>query len=133
VESRRGQQGEQRLVVGIGINCHGDPTQAPTALQAIVTTVEQETGAAVETQSLLQAVLRGMQDWVSRREGGERAALLDAWRERARLTGRRVRVLGLEPPQTGTVDGLTAEGFLDITLDAGEPHVHHSGELQWLD
>lgn len=133
VESRRGQQGQQRLVVGIGINCHGNPAQAPEALQPIVTTLEQETGTAVETQPLLQAVLREMQLWITRLEAGEPAPLLDAWRERARLRGRRVRVLGLDPPQTGTVTGLNGDGFLDITLDSGEPHVHHSGELQWLD
>ena len=133
VETRRGQQGEQRLVVGIGINCHGDRAQAPEALRPIVTTVAQETGAPVDSKALLQAVLRDMQEWIVRLECDERAALLEAWRARARLAGRRVRVLGLDPPQTGTVAGLDEEGFLDIALDSGKPHVHHSGELQWLD
>lgn len=133
VEARHSKSGGPRLVTGIGLNCHGNPAEAPQNLRSIVTTIAHETGANVDVDELLQSLLTALQSRLTALESGDRAGLLNSWLDRARLAGRRVLVPGLAPPMEGTVRGLSEGGFLDIELDNGREHTHLSGELTWLD
>jgi len=122
------------LVVGIGINCNGRQADFPEELRAILTTIAHEQGGKpVNRDSLLKAILDAMESWYTRLSQGERATMLNAWRERAHLRGRGVVFPGKDGPQRGTAEDISSEGFLVIRTESGDYHHHHSGELVWED
>ncbi len=133
VEMKPGYDGQHRLVIGIGINCQGEPSDFPPDVQDKLTTLAWEAKAAVDSEALLQAVLSGLDTDFRRLEAGGRVPLLDEWRKRARLQGRRVRFPLDRQQREGTADAITDEGHLVIVIDDGTRHVHASGEVEWLD
>ena len=133
VEMKPGNEGQHRIVIGIGINCQGAPRDFPPELQDKLTTLAWETKAPVDSEALLQAVLSRLDTDFRRLEAGGRVPLLDEWRKRAWLQGRRVRFLLDRQRREGTADAITDEGHLVILIDDGTRHVHASGEVEWLD
>ncbi|MBI3994083.1 MAG: biotin--[acetyl-CoA-carboxylase] ligase [Candidatus Lambdaproteobacteria bacterium] len=133
VELRHGAERAARVVLGIGINCHGTTEDIPPELRSVITTLAHETGHPIDTRRLLEAILRQLELRLGALEDGAVTSLLDRWRARARLAGR--RVLLSEHPQRhlGTVQELMPSGALRIRLDSGEMYLHHSGALDWLD
>ena len=132
VEMRADEAGRPRLVIGIGINCQGDPADFPSDLAGVVTTLERETGAPVDSEGLLAEVLAALGRHLLRLEGGHKAAVLADWERRARLAGRRVRFATNQRTLEGVALGLTPEGFLRIATADGARHTHVSGDLEWL-
>ena len=133
VEMKPGHEGQHRIVVGIGINCQGAPRDFPPELQGKLTTLAWEMNAPVDSEALLQAVLSRLDQVFRRLEAGGRVPLLNEWRKRARLQGRRVRFPLDRQRREGTADAITDEGHLVIVIDDGTRHVHASGEVEWLE
>jgi BirA family biotin operon repressor/biotin-[acetyl-CoA-carboxylase] ligase len=132
VEGRPGRGGRPRLVVGIGINCHGRAEDFPPELQAVVTTLAQAVGGPVDAEALLQNLLARLDDLLRRLEGGEKAVLLAEWTRRALLEGQRVRMSTGDGAREAVPLGLSAEGYLILQADNGERFVQVSGDLEWL-
>lgn len=133
IESRPGPGGQARLVVGIGINCLGSARDFAPELQGILTTLAEATGRPVDSEGLFAAVLERLDLNFGRMSAGERPALLDAWRARADLAGRRVRFAIGRGTREGRAAGIDAEGRLLIDTAEGARHTHASGEVEWLD
>ena len=133
VELRHGAEGVAHVVLGVGINCHGAPENIPPELRGAITTLAQETGHDIDTAQLLQAILRELEQRIGELEAGAAQSLLQRWRARARLEGRRVLLAEHPERHLGTVQDLMPNGALRIRLDNGEIYLHHSGTLDWLD
>jgi len=132
-ESKPGERGQPRLVIGIGINCNGGESDFPPDLQPLLTTLQQGSGQAVDLEAALRAVLSRLEENLSALWAGRRAALLRAWRVRALPGERRVRIANARPPREGRAAGIDAEGRLLIRLPDGSLHAHASGEIEWLE
>lgn len=132
VEGARGRGGRPRLVIGIGVNCDGTPGDFPPEVRASLTTLAHETGAPVDKEALLQAILAQLTALHERLTAGDKAALLAEWSRRALLRGHRVRMNAADGAREGEPVGLTAEGCLIIATDDGGQYAQLSGELEWL-
>ena len=130
--SGQAQGGGLRLVVGIGINCNGSPEDFPDELQKVLTTVAAERGEPVDPEPILESVLMHLDEGIAALEQGRRAGILQAWRERADLTGRPVRAAQGAGWVEGRAEALTDEGELAIRLNDGRLHLHTAGEVHWL-
>jgi BirA family biotin operon repressor/biotin-[acetyl-CoA-carboxylase] ligase len=132
IESKPGAGGRPRLVVGIGINCHGSARDFPPELHGLLTTLAEAAARPVDAEALFQAVLDRLNENFHGLDSGARAALLDSWRARADFAGRRVRFPLGRDTREGRVTGISDEGCLLID-EGGVRHTHASGEVEWVD
>lgn len=133
VEAKPSPKGEQRLVIGIGVNCQGTTQDAPPELQATITTLTQEAGSLAAPEPLLEAILTRLDALVERLEAGKKAELLVEWARRAHLVGRRVGFPVPKGQGDGVTQGITPEGYLIVEDVAGLRHILVSGEVGWRD
>jgi BirA family transcriptional regulator, biotin operon repressor / biotin---[acetyl-CoA-carboxylase] ligase len=114
-----GRPAERWAVVGIGVNVAVREHDLPDALHGIAGTLGLEPDAV---EPVLARLLESLERWI----GGDADAVLDAFRARDALRGRRVRWTHGE----GTADGIDGDGRLvvvaddgTVALDAGEVHL----------
>jgi BirA family biotin operon repressor/biotin-[acetyl-CoA-carboxylase] ligase len=104
--------GRAAVVVGVGVNVRAVPADLPADVAAAATALDLHAPAPVAREDLLVAILRRMDARTSAltdRDG--RAALVESYRRRLALRGRRVRFLAGSAVREGT--------FLDADLDRG--------------
>ena len=114
-----GRPQEGWAVLGIGVNV--TTREFPPDLAESATSLHLA-GIDEETEAVLAALLRSLDEWLS----APPASVLEAWRSRDALKGQQVRWTGGE----GVADGIDDSGALRvqtpaglITLDAGEVHL----------
>ena len=114
-----GRPQEGWAVLGIGVNV--TTREFPPDLAESATSLHLA-GIDDETEAVLAALLRSLDEWLS----GPPASVPEAWRSRDALKGQQVRWTGGE----GVADGIDDSGALRvqtpaglITLDAGEVHL----------
>ena len=119
-----GRPQEGWAVVGVGINVSSATADFPEELRATATSlaIESASGAAPAPGAVLAALLEAL----SLRFGQDADRILDEWRSRDALRGRRVAWNG----GTGTAAGVDDRGALlvessggMVSLDAGEVHL----------
>jgi BirA family biotin operon repressor/biotin-[acetyl-CoA-carboxylase] ligase len=114
-----GKPQEGWAVLGVGLNVR--TTAFPEELSASATSLALE-GVDVTSEDVLERVLAALSEWLPR----STADVLDAWRERDALLGRRVRWANGSGVGVGVDDGGallvdTASGR--VALQAGEVHL----------
>lgn len=133
VESKPGAHGQQRLVLGIGVNCQGSTLSAPSELRERITTLTQEARTVVSPDTVLQGILPRLDSLLDRLARGQKAELLVEWTRHAYLLGRRVTFPISKGLADGVAQGITPEGYLVVEDVAGVRHILVSGEVRWLD
>ena len=147
------------LIMGIGLNTKGYQKEYPRELRKIITTIEEEIlinrnsihkgkePIQIENETIFNKILNELDfcikkfiekkrkiysfDCVSK----ARNNLLDEWMKRSQSKGRKVRCLNnLEDQKNssvivGTIEGLSAEGYLQIKTDSGEIMTHVCGDI----
>lgn len=113
-----GRPQEGWAVVGIGLNVAVDLADLPAELAGTAATLGRPT---TEVEPTLRALL----DALERTLGLGPQELLDAWRARDGLRGRRIRWAGGE----GTAGGIDGEGRLVVLLDGGGRTALDAGEV----
>jgi BirA family biotin operon repressor/biotin-[acetyl-CoA-carboxylase] ligase len=117
------------VVVGIGINVTW-PTDLPDDLADIAVALNHVTGAEVDREDLLVALLRrlaGLYEPLAATR--DRGPLLDAWRARSATLGRRVRVDLGKDDLVGTAVDVTDDGHLVVETLEGERRVVAVGDV----
>ena len=105
--------GVGRLIIGIGANVVDFPEKGMlypvTSLAAC--------GFAVTKEAVLEALLKRFDVWQKRLQNSGKAAVLNAWRERAYGIGERITVNLPDKRLDGTFDGLDEDGCLLLNKD----------------
>lgn len=116
--------GERVAVAGIGLNLN--QSSFPPDLADRATSVLLETGARVERDSVLDAVLTRLARWTTSDAG----RLMDAYRGRLVGEGRQVsfRLSETGRPLTGRFAGVDDDGGAVLDVD-GRRRVFHAGEI----
>ena len=119
------------VVVGIGINVEW-PDDLPDHLADTAIALNHITGARIDREDLLAAMLERLDQHDRRLRSDGPEALLDEWRARSATLGRRVRVdLGADEI-VGTAVDVTAEGHLVVDTDDGARQVVAVGDVHHL-
>jgi BirA family transcriptional regulator, biotin operon repressor / biotin---[acetyl-CoA-carboxylase] ligase len=113
-----GRPQERWAVLGIGINVAVRPEDLPDELRETAGTLG---GEPEDIEPLLAHLLRTLEQWSVRPD----AELLDAWRARDALRGRRVSWTD----GRGIATGIDGEGRLVVTLADGGRRTLHAGEV----
>jgi BirA family biotin operon repressor/biotin-[acetyl-CoA-carboxylase] ligase len=113
-----GRPQEQWAVLGIGVNVAVRLEDLPAELRATADTLG---GEPRDVEPLLARLLRGLEQWSARPD----AEVLDAWRARDALRGRRVSWA----EGSGRAAGIDGEGRLVVELADGGRRTLHAGEV----
>jgi BirA family biotin operon repressor/biotin-[acetyl-CoA-carboxylase] ligase len=119
------------VVVGIGLNVAW-PTPLPEELAEVAVAMNQLVDAPVDREDLLIALLAALGPRYLSLCAGDRAGLLDEWRDRSATLGRRVRVeLGADDVE-GTAVDVTDEGHLVVATLEGSRRTFAVGDIVHL-
>ncbi|MCH7726523.1 MAG: biotin--[acetyl-CoA-carboxylase] ligase [Planctomycetes bacterium] len=112
------QSSNNRLVIGVGINVNNSLTAAPQEIQAIATSLHDETQQHFDLADILIEVLRYLALWLDLVGSGS-GELSQAWQHRCILRGRTIHLdLGAKRV-AGICRGIDTDGALMLQTDAG--------------
>lgn len=124
------------LVLGVGANLNvdrealhhalGDAAVGATSLSSVI-------GHEIDRNAFAASYLNRLDDWMLYYRKAGAAPVLDAWRDRDILTGRRVVVRGTDASYDARVLGVNDEGQLVVQDSLGRRHVILTEEIRVLD
>lgn len=117
------------LVMGIGINCHGSSSEFPENLKNTIITLQEESAQEIDQESVFQEVLGHIEKVLQELKTQGPAALLKEWQSYSNSIGATVAYETQHGWAKGTIEGLTAVGYLLIRNESGELQVHISGDV----
>ena len=123
------QAGLNSLIIGIGLNVNGYPTDFPTELKDKVTTLQAATRIFFSPNKLLREILDNLQLIISELRAEDTLKLLDEWQAASNIVG---QLVGWEKDsiiRTGLVEGLDQRGFPQIRMENGQIYTHVAGDL----
>ena len=120
------------VVVGIGINLK--QTNFPPEIAETATSVEAETGAIPDLETLLQKLTFFLSKYSAVLYGaGGTEKIRAEWVKRSSYAyGKRVRVALENETIHGTTRGIEENGALRVETETGEIHVVHAGDVEQL-
>jgi BirA family biotin operon repressor/biotin-[acetyl-CoA-carboxylase] ligase len=133
VELRRipggaGPLGGEAVVIGVGVNVSERREDFPEELRATATSIALA-GHDLRREEIAAGLLNQLEPLWDELQEGSRAALLDAWKQRASLWGRDVTVATPGGPVSGTAVDLDADGALIVRRADGSLTTVVAGDL----
>lgn len=118
------------VVLGFGINVHQSPM--PVDIAASASSLEQESGRAIDRGRVLVEALAGLRTWHAALDSGREGAVVARWLELSpSARGARVSVEQGRQQYDGTTAGIDSEGALRVR-SGREVMFVQSGEVSWL-
>jgi len=108
------------VILGIGVNLNTDENTFSKEIRAVSTSLKIEMGQTISRKVFLQFFLQELERWYSifRNEGG--AVILKAWRDRAHIKGRRVKITSFGETLAGTAINVDSDGALILETEDGK-------------
>jgi BirA family biotin operon repressor/biotin-[acetyl-CoA-carboxylase] ligase len=112
------------VILGIGVNLNMDESMFSEEIRAAATSLRIEMGRTISRKVFLQILLEELERWYSIFIHEGSAAILEAWRNRAQIKGRRVNVTSFGEALTGVAIDVDSDGALILeTGDEGRRRV----------
>jgi BirA family biotin operon repressor/biotin-[acetyl-CoA-carboxylase] ligase len=108
-----------------------DEEQFSKEIRSLATSLKIEMGQTVSRKDFFQSLLLEMERWYSifLKEGG--AVVLKAWRERADIKGRKVRVTSFGETVVGTAVDVDSDGALILETKDGKQRRVMAGDVEY--
>ncbi len=119
------------VILGIGVNLNTDEKQFSKEIRSIATSLKIETGQIVSRKAFAQSLLLELERWYSifLEEGGD--AVLKAWRDRADIRGRKVKVTSFGETLVGTAIDVDSDGALILETGDGKQRRVMAGDIEY--
>ena len=107
------------VILGIGINLNMEGKTFPQEIRALATSLKQEMRQTVSRKVFLKSLLEELERWYgifSKKGGG---AILEAWRKRSGIRGKRVKVNSFGETLNGTAIDVDSDGALILKMGDG--------------
>lgn len=119
------------VILGIGVNLNMEKELLPKEIRGLATSLKMETGKSVSRKEFVPCLLGSLEKWYALflREGGK--PVLDAWREKARLKGKPVKVTSFGETLLGRAVDIDAEGRLILETEKGERKRIVAGDVEY--
>lgn len=119
------------VILGIGVNLNMDAKLFPKEIREIATSLKEETGRAVSRKAFLQALLERLEAWYKIFSEEGPSPILKAWRDRAQIYGKRVRVTSSGETVTGTAADIDSDGNLILMTEDGQRKRIVAGDVEY--
>jgi BirA family biotin operon repressor/biotin-[acetyl-CoA-carboxylase] ligase len=108
------------VILGIGVNLNMDRKMFSKEIRNVATSLKREMGQAISRKTFLQALLQELEAWyeIFLKEGS--APVLKAWRDRAQIKGRPVKVTAFGDALSGIAIDIDSDGALILETEGGE-------------
>ena len=119
------------VILGIGVNLNLDKRKFSKEFGAGATSLKIEMGQAISRKIFLQTLLQELEKWytIFMKEGS--ALILEAWRDRAHIKGRRVKVTSFGKALTGVAVDIDSDGALILETMGGERERVVAGDIAY--
>jgi len=119
------------VILGIGVNLNMDGKMFPKEIRAVATSLKIEMGQAISRKVFLQSLLQELEKWytIFMKEGS--AFILKAWRDRAHVKGRRVKVTSFGETVVGMAIDVDSDGALILETTGGKRKRVVAGDVEY--
>ncbi|MGD0918204.1 MAG: biotin--[acetyl-CoA-carboxylase] ligase [Thermodesulfobacteriota bacterium] len=119
------------VILGIGVNLNVNGKAFPKEVRTLATSLKKETGQTISRKAFLQHLLHELEGWytVFLKEGA--TAILAAWRDRAKIKGRRLRVHSFGKTLVGVAIDVDSDGALILETAGGERKRVVAGDVEY--
>jgi BirA family biotin operon repressor/biotin-[acetyl-CoA-carboxylase] ligase len=119
------------VVLGIGVNLNMDGRMFPKEIRPMVTSLKKEMGRTISRKAFLQSLLEELEEWygIFLKKGG--AAILKAWRDRAQIEGKEVKVTSFGERVVGVAIDVDSDGALILETERGEKKRIVAGDVEY--
>jgi len=121
------------VVLGIGVNLNAEEGLFPEELRNRVTSLKQEMGQAILRKEFVSHLLSQLENWYETFLKDGTTPILNAWKERATLSGRRVTVTSFGDILEGCAMDIDSDGALLLKLDDGRQKRVVAGDVRYGD
>ena len=119
------------VILGIGVNLNLDERMFSKEVRAVATSLKIEMGQTISRKAFLQSLLLELEKWytIFMKEGS--ALILEAWRDRAHIKGRRVKVTSFGKALTGVAVDIDSDGALILETAGGKRERVVAGDIAY--
>jgi len=119
------------VILGIGVNLNMEEKILSKEIRAVATSLKREMGQKVSRKAFLQFFLQELEKWYSifLEEGG--AVILKAWRDRAHIKGRQVKVTSFGETVVGIAIDVDSDGALILETEDGKQKRVVAGDIEY--
>ena len=119
------------IILGIGVNLNVEEKMFPKEVRTMATSLKVEMGHAISRKAFLQVFLQKMEEWytIFLKEGA--TAILNAWRDRAQIKGRQVKIKSFGETLTGVAMDIDSDGALILETAEGERKRIVAGDVDY--
>jgi BirA family biotin operon repressor/biotin-[acetyl-CoA-carboxylase] ligase len=119
------------VILGVGVNLNMDEKMFSKEIRAVATSLKIEMGQTVSRKAFLQIFLQELEKWYSifLEEGG--AVILKAWRDRAHIKGRQVKVTSFGETVAGIAIDVDSDGALILETEDGKQKRVVAGDVSY--
>lgn len=120
------------VILGIGVNLNVDRKMFPKEIRTIATSLKEEMGVTISRKNFLQCLLQELERWyeVFLKKGG--TPVLKAWRDRAMIEGREIKVTSFGEIVTGMAVDIDSDGALILETKKGERKRVVAGDIKYI-
>jgi BirA family biotin operon repressor/biotin-[acetyl-CoA-carboxylase] ligase len=119
------------VILGIGVNLNLEEQMFPKGIRTVATSLKIEMGETISRKAFLQFLLLELEKWytIFLREGS--SFILKAWRDRAQIKGRRVKVVSFGESIVGTAIDVDSDGALILETADGKRKRVVAGDVEY--
>ncbi len=119
------------VILGIGVNLNMGEKMFSKEIRNIATSLKIETGQTVSRKDFLQSLLLELERWyaIFSREGS--AVILKAWRDRAHIKGKQVKVTSFGETLVGRAIDIDSDGALILEKKDGKQKRVVAGDVEY--
>ena len=119
------------VILGMGINLNMDEKLFPGDLRTKATSLKKEMGRPVSRKEFVCHLLKALEQWYEIFLEKGNAPVLKAWRERARIEGKRVRVTSFGDVLRGRAVDIDSDGALILKTKGGVQKRIVAGDIEY--
>ena len=119
------------IILGMGVNLNMDAKEFPKDIRTQATSLKAEKGRPVSRKAFAALLLEELERWydIFLKEGG--APVLKAWRDRAQIQGKEVRVTSFDEVLIGRAVDVDSDGALILETRGGERKRIVAGDVEY--
>lgn len=119
------------VILGIGVNLNMSEKMFSKEIRSVATSLKIEMGQTISRKAFLQSLLQELEKWytIFIKEGN--AIILKAWRDRAHIKGRRVKVTSFGEKLVGMAVDVDSDGALILETEDGKRERVVAGDIEY--
>jgi len=119
------------VILGIGINLNMDEKMFSKEIRNVATSLKIETGQAVSRKDFLQSLFLELERWYATFSEEGSALILKAWRDRAHIKGKQVKVTSFGETLVGRAIDIDSDGALILEIKGGKRKRVVAGDVEY--